>query len=592
MMTALRRAMPRVAACILLLLAGGIARSDPPEAPRSRETDSAAVFTKAAVAADHPAASAAGLEILQAGGNAVDAAVAVSFTLSVVRPESCGIGGGGFMVIHLNADPRYGTLSTAINYREQCPRAIDRDFYTRPENLGEDVTTHGAKAVAVPGTVAGLLYALEKYGTLDRGKVLEPAIRAARDGFIADDHTVASAMEVARWLVKQTGRRDRFRFVWKRLCRGSELRAGDRITLPEQARALELIADRGAGAFYYGEIARAIVSTVSADDGVIGLADLGAYRVEEVDPLTVRFAGRTLLCMPPPSSGGLALAQTVGILERLPSPLAVHPVGSVESVHLIAEAMKHAFADRARWLGDPAFVNVPVDRLLSNSYLSDRAAQVRPDACLPLASYGTGPDGQADAVTDGGTSHFSLIDERGNAVACTETINLTFGSLLAVEEFGFILNNQMDDFLTRPGEANAFGLTQSRRNLPDPGKRPLSSMSPTIALSTTGEVELVAGASGGPRIISATAQAVIRAFIYGTTAADATGLPRLHTQWMPDTLWLEDGLLDKDQREALSKLGHHVSDKAPSAACQVILRRDGRIEAACDPRKGGKPAGY
>ncbi len=587
-----------LAACALTTLPAAAAHQPTQAAPASGESHVSAARTSAsydhaAVAADHALASQAGAEILRKGGNAVDAAVAVSFTLSVVRPESCGIGGGGFMIIHLHNDPRFGTLTTAINYREQCPSAIDAAYYTRPENADPDASTRGGKSVAVPGTVAGLLYALDKYGTLDRAAVMAPAIKAAREGYLADEHTVASARAVRSWFEKDPTRPQRFAFTWETLTHAGALAVGDRITLPQQARALQLIADRGAGAFYFGDIAQAIIAAVSDDGGPLRAEDLASYTVKEVAPLEVPYDGRRIYCMPPPSSGGIALAQTFGILDHHPAKLSSLPQGQPGSIHLIAEAMNHAFADRARWLGDPDFVDIPLSRLISDSYLQHRAALISDNATLPVEKYGTGPDDHAERPTDGGTSHFSVIDARGNAVACTETINLEFGSLLCVREFGFPLNNQMDDFLTRPGQANAFKLTQSTRNLPAPGKRPLSSMSPTIAINqSTGEVELVVGASGGPRIISSTLQTALNALAYGMDAAHATAAPRLHTQWMPQTLWLEDALLTPENQDALTRMGHHVQGKAPQAACQIILRKDGQLQAACDPRKGGEPAGY
>lgn len=549
-------------------------------------------FESAAVAADHPVASVAGAEVLRMGGNAVDAAVAVSFALSVVRPESCGIGGGGFMLIHLKNDPRYGTMTTALTYREMCPGAIGRDFYTRPENSGADASTRGGKAVAVPGTVAGLLYAHEKYGRLSREKVMAPAIRAARDGFAVDVHMVESVQSAQRLIEKQAGRRERFGGLWTRICKDGALKVGDVLTLEGQAKALELIAKRGAGVFYFGELGEAMVDCVHADGGVLTMADLGAYRVVEVQPLEVTYRGRKVYCMPPPSSGGIALAQTLGILERRTPSLDTFKAGSADAIHLEAEAMKHAFADRARWLGDPDFAAIPVERLLSHGYLAARASQIDMTRTRALESYGTSPGSREGIVDDGGTSHFSVIDSDGSAVACTETINLEFGSMLVVDGFDFPLNNQMDDFLTRPGEPNAFGLTQSERNLPEPGKRPLSSMSPTIVLDPDGNVEIVVGASGGPRIISATVQAALNVMAFGMDAKEATGSGRVHTQWMPETLWLEKGLQDEGVMEELKRRGHVLGTKAPQAACQILRRTARGIEAACDPRKGGSPAGY
>lgn len=589
----------RTAFCWIGLLASGASPGMPQgsssgERIAGENQPHAAVFRHAAVAADHATASAAGAEILRHGGNAVDAAVAVGFTLAVVRPDSCGIGGGGFMIIHLKNDSRHGTLTTAINYRETCPAGIDGDYYTRPENNHPDAPTRGGKAVATPGTVAGLLYALEKYGTMDLPTVMAPAIRAAREGFLADRHMVSAAREAARWIADdRAGRTARFGYTWQRLCAEGSLSEGDRIVLPELARTLELISSRGAATFYFGEVAQAIVSSVQADAGPMTLADLAAYRVDETQPLSATFAGRRLYAMPPPSSGGLAIAQTLEILDRAAPDLASMSPRDPLAMHLTVEALKHAFADRARWLGDPAFVVIPVHRLLSEEYLSRLAGSISREHTIPLDRYGSWPEPAADFPHDGGTSHFSVVDAFGNAVSCTETINLGFGSMLAVEGMGFILNNQMDDFLTRPGEPNAFGLTQSDRNLPAPGKRPLSSMSPTLAIdSASGDVELAIGASGGPRIITATLQTVLNTLARGMSAEAAAREPRLHTQWSPDILWLERDLATPDVVAALARFGHTTSDRAPSAACQFILRRPGGLEAACDPRKGGSPAGY
>ncbi|HRJ49612.1 MAG TPA: gamma-glutamyltransferase, partial [Phycisphaerales bacterium] len=364
--------------------AGGRLAGDPPL--------HAQVFRHAAVAADHVIASEAGAEILRRGGNAVDAAVAVSFALAVVRPESCGIGGGGFMIVHLKDDPRHGTMTTAINYRETCPGGIDGEFYTRPGNDHPDAPTHGGMAVATPGTVAGLVYALEKYGTMDLGAVMAPAIRAARDGFPADRHMVAAARDTARWIEKDPARRAaRFGFVWNRLCGGGKLAEGDRIALPELAETLELISRRGSGAFYFGAIAQAIAASVRADGGPLSMADLASYRVTETEPLTAMFAGRRFHLMPPPSSGGLAIAQTLGILERAAPDLAATSPRDPGAIHTTVEALKHAFADRAMWLGDPVFVPIPMERLLSEGSLSRAAARIDPAGTLPLDRYGTSP---------------------------------------------------------------------------------------------------------------------------------------------------------------------------------------------------------
>ena len=576
-------------ACILLLSisqsVGCAHRSS-----RAASGGTANHFPTAAVAADHVIASEAGAEILRKGGNAVDAAVATSFALSVVRPYSCGIGGGGFMIIHFNNDPKHGTRSVALNYRETAPAAVGADFYEKHPD--PQASTRGGGAVAVPGTVAGLLYALEHFGTLDRATVMAPAIRAAEEGFLVDEHFRAANGELIKWFNEDDARKARFGFVWRRLLKEGQVKLGDRVTLPEQAAALRLIAQNGADAFYKGRIAIEILHAVRRDGGPMRAEDLLSYKVEPVEPLRFDAFGHTFLTMPPPSSGGVALAQALGILQRRHDDIG-RRANAPEYVHLVVEALKHAFADRARWLGDPAQVDVPVRELLSDSYLDARAAQIDPRRARDdLETYGTLPP------DDAGTSHFCVIDARGNAVACTETINLEFGSLLAVEKYGFCLNNEMDDFTTRRGQANAFGLVQSSRNLPAPGKRPLSSMMPTIVLDRSGRVVMIAGASGGPRIVTGTMQAMLDVLLFGMDASQALATPRFHHQWRPNTLLLERAWYAVAREDgtaaALESRGHQVEPSGSVGNVQLI-RRDKKTrtwDAACDPRKGGRPAGF
>lgn len=552
-----------------------------------------AYFEHGAVAADSPIASRAGAEILRAGGNAVDAAVAASFTLSVVRPQSCGIGGGGFMLIHLHDDPRHGTISTAINYREMCPEGYGPDFFVNDPD--KDAPTHGGKAVAIPGTVAGLLYALEKYGTMDRAAVLAPAILAAHEGFKADKHYIDSAKEVLEWLNADASRPKRFPFLWNRILKHGEVRLGDLIQLPEQAAAFELIARDGAKAFYDGPIGDAVVQAVNSDGGRMTRQDLASFRVSEVRPLASSFMGKTLMMMPPPSSGGIVIAQALEILELRKDTLAGTAHNSAAYIHLVAEALKHGFADRSRWMGDPAFVDVPTEALLGPAYIKARAELFDAGKTLSNDQYGSVPPGEAGAALpeDHGTSHFGVVDSKGNAVACTETVNLIFGSLLPVPRYGFILNNEMDDFVTRPGAPNAFGLVESNRNLYQPGKRPLSSMAPIIGLDERGAM-LVAGSSGGPRIITSTLEAALNVIVFDMGAGDALSRPRFHHQWRPDVLQLETPLAATPTDAELRRLGHKTESRSMIGAVQLIRRdRSGKgYDAASDPRKGGLPAGY
>ncbi len=587
-------------------------------------------FRNGAVAADHEIASKAGAEVLKAGGNAIDAAVATSLALSVVRPYSCGIGGGGFMVVHLSDEGmeqqrkrgRNVPRDAALNYREMAPRAITPDYFEKHQRA--DASTHGATAAATPGTVCGLLHAHAKYGVLPLERVMTPAIRAAEDGFVVDADYVQETGDLIRGFEEHPERKERFRFVWERFLREGRVAEGDRVRIPEQAAALRLIAEGGEEVFYSGPIADAIVGAVRRDGGLITREDLAAFRVVEVEPLRFRFMDRTFLTMPPPSSGGVALAEALGILEHWEpwwhgssGTVMWYGVTPYPYLFLMSEAMKHAFADRAEWLADPAFAEVPVERLISPEYTGALADRINPRATQPPEAYGTRRGALSpEPADDGGTSHFCVVDAAGNAVSCTETINLEFGSLLAVEEFGFCLNNQMDDFTTKRGQPNAYGLTQAERNLPEPGKRPLSSMTPTIVLDRKGRVEIVVGASGGPRIISSTLQVTLGALLVNESWAGMTGwyIPasmlvsagRIHHQWSPDVLWVEQDWYEREERQKgegvppeaavldrLRAAGHTIEPRDEIGNVQLIKRApDGRgWDAACDPRKGGKPAG-
>jgi len=540
------------------------------------------------VAADHPLASAAGASVLRAGGNAVDAAVAASFALSVVRPYSCGIGGGGFMVIHLPFDPEHGEVTTAINYRERSPRRVGPDSYERWAAQGDvRASRDGGRAVGVPGTVAGLLHAHERYGRIPLDEIMAPAIALAERGFVVDaHHAAASAAVLDRF--RRDGLIDRFDWLADRL----EIGEGEIWINREQARALRLIAARGRGMFYGedepGPIGRAVLDAVGADGGVMTPDDVTGYTVREVEPIRAAFGEDELLLMPPPSSGGLALAQWFGVLERLGTEIPVEGWYDTDTAHELAEAMKHAFADRARHLADPDFVDVPVGQLLDDGYLDALAGRVG-DAPLDVDAYGSNRE-KVGIAEDAGTSHISVVDRWGGAVACSETINTRFGSLLAVPEYGFILNNEMDDFTTRRGEVNSYGLRQSDANLPEPGKRPLSSMSPTIVVDGDGAVWAVAGGSGGPRIISATGQVLLRMIQGGAGAPEAVAAPRVHHQWLPDLLRVERGI-DESIAQTLALRGHEIRESASGlGVVQAIVRTEGGWSAASDPRKGGKPA--
>ncbi len=569
---------PRLAWALAVLAAGGCAAIPPAPlaAPGLR-------FERGAVAADHPLASEAGAEMLRLGGNAVDAAVAASFCLSVVRPDSCGIGGGGFMVIcgpGRDGEP----LRVALDYRETAPAACGPDHFGRLAD--PEASRRGPHAAGVPGTVAGLLLALERYGTLDRRTVMAPAIRAAADGFRADAYHVEAAADLAERL--RTAPPDVARsasYIWETLCRAGHVKEGDLVRNPRQAEALRNIAAGGVPAFYGGPVAGSIVSAMRAGGGPMTRDDLAGYRVRVLAPLVGTFRGLELVCMPPPSSGGVALLQILGILERRLGRTGPDGPHDPAYLHLLVEAMKHAFADRAAWLADPEYAEVPVPMLLSPAHLDRIAASIDEGRTREPMEYGPAEL----APQDSGTSHLSVVDGAGLGVACTETINLPFGSMVEVE--GFALNNEMDDFTTRPGQPNAFGLVQSGRNLPEPGKRPLSSMCPTVVLDR-GRVVLVAGASGGPRIIPATAQALVNCLVFGLPPRDAVAAARVHHQWVPDVVELEASWPDAATALALRERGHAVGTRETVGAVQLVQVTDSGVLAASDPRKGGRPAGH
>lgn len=559
------------------------------------------------VATDDPVATRAGQEILERGGNAVDAAVAAGFCLSVVRPMSCGIGGGGFMIVFMHDNPRtrpVDEVRTAIDFRERAPAAVGPDFYLKLDD--PQASRVGGAAVAVPGDVAGLVRAELRYGALDLATVLAPAIRAAEHGFPVSDEYIRSSQDALDWFNEDPARRARYTFVWRRLLGGGALKAGDTIMLPEQATALRLIAERGGEAFYGGPIGLAVVDAARAAGGVMTIDDLTSYEVEESAPLMGAYRGFTLLTMPPPSSGGVALLQILGTLDAY---AAAHGGDAFYTrpddpawMHPFVEAMKHAFADRAAWLGDPAFVDVPTARLLDPARLRERAASIDPAHTKPPTAYGM----RAPVKQDAGTSHLSVLDAQGGAVACTQTINLSFGSKVGVDRYGFALNNEMDDFTTAPDRPNAFGLVQSGLNLPAPGKRPLSSMTPVIALDAQERVELVDGASGGPRIISGVTGTLVYALAFGMSAGDAVRAGRVHHQWAPDVLELDESWridsaapppeadigalktmmerverLHRFQAEMAAK-GHRLGETSRVGNVQLIRRSGQGYEAAGD----------
>jgi len=542
-------------------------------------------FSQAVVAADHAAASEAGARILREGGNVVDAAVATSFALSVVRPASCGIGGGGFMVIW-DADQR---KAIALDYRERAPAAATAAALENNNSYPEPPSVRGGKAVGVPGNVAGLCYAAEKYGTMPIARLVQPAIDLCKNGVAIDQHDQEVQASTLSKLKSHGGYEDRFKLLKQLyLNDGKPWKIGDKFYSP-QLRTLEAIAANGAAGFYEGPVASAITQTITEESGIFSTDDLVAYQPTERKALESTFHGRQIFTMPPPSSGGVALLQTLQSLEAWETlsqkSLKSLQHNSPDYVHVVTEVLKHAFADRAEFLGDTDFVKVPVDKLLNRDYSRSIAEQVSSTSTLAPEKYG-----RFFLHPDGGTSHFSVMDANGNAVACTETINLTFGSFLVVPEYGIILNNELDDFTANPGKPNAFGLIQSEANVIEPGKRPLSSMTPTLVVENN-KATYACGASGGPRIITATLQSLLNHTVFEMSAADAVSASRFHHQWAPNELLLEPSL-QKKIGSSLTERGHVIKGSSSLAATQAAALEETTLSGGSDPRKHGQPAGH
>lgn len=572
----------------LSVLAFGASRTPAAEISAGENRDAQPVFKNAVVAADHPLASQAGVEILQQGGNVVDAAAATAFALSVVRPASSGIGGGGFMVIW-NAETQE---AVALDYRERAPRKATRNMFltAEGERAAPDVSTKGHLAAAVPGHVAGLCFAVEHYGKLDLATVLAPAIRLAREGVPVDGHDRARQAAVLRTFERNPQYRERFSVLYEQyLNRGEPWDEGDRFYSP-QLRVLELIAQHGRDGFYQGPVAEAIVEEMRRGGGLMTVEDLAMMQPVVRRPLRAAYGTMDVLTMPPASSGGIALLETLNILSAYESR---HPESGLEKlghnspkyIHLVTEALKHAFADRAEFLGDADFVKVPVQRLTSRDYAARLAKRILPDRTRPPEDYG-----RYLPVDDAGTTHFSVMDRNGNAVACTETINTTYGSFVVEPRFGIVFNNEMDDFTAIPGKPNAFGLLQSEANAVQPGKKPLSSMTPTIVLRD-GKAVHALGASGGPRIISATLQVLLNLTRFEMLPQTAVEQPRFHHQWLPDTLLVETPLFE-DVSAALERKQHSVKRSSGLAVSQAVSRSNDGLRGASDPRKHGRAAGY
>ncbi len=559
------------AASVLWMIAPGPAATGASKAP-VRAASGMVVSTE-------PRATDIGVGVLRRGGNAVDAAVAVGFALAVTHPSAGNLGGGGFMLIRMaNA----GGI-VAVDYREKAPAAATRTMYLDESgHVIPDASTVGYRAIGVPGTVAGLDYALQKYGTMSLADVLSPAINLSRNGLELSYLESQSLKHNSRLL-------ERFPETKRIYLRdGNPYTAGERFVQSDLAQTLQLLARNGVAEFYRGSIARRIAADMEAHGGLVTLADLNHYRVVERKPIEGSYRGLKVYSMPPPSSGGIVLVEMLNILE--PYPLSRYGAASSRTVHLFAEAMKRAFADRAEFLGDGDFVHIPLAGLISKPYAAERRATIDPYLATPATALSKGNPARYESEQ---TTHFSVVDKDGNAVANTYTLNGSFGSGVTIPGTGILMNNEMDDFSSQPGLPNAYGLIHGEANAIAPNKRPLSAMTPTIVLRE-GKLYLVLGSPGGPTIINTVLQTLVNVVDFGMTIQEAVDAPRIHHQWMPDRLVLERNGFPVDVIDAVKARGHIVEIQGPIGDCQAIMidPQDGARLGAADPRMDGKAAGY
>lgn len=531
------------------------------------------------VVTGHPEASKVGLRILRQGGNAVDAAVGIGFALAVVLPDAGNVGGGGFLVLRQSDG-----AATSWDFRERAPLGAWREMYAGD---GAASSTRGHLAAGVPGTVAGLLAAHEAHGRLPLADLVEPAIRLAEGQWLTERNALLfnryrgdfeAFPSTARYFTKPDG---------------EPFMPGERFVQSDLADVLRRIRDRGRAGFYEGETADLIVAEMERGGGLITHEDLQGYRPIQRDVLETTYRGYRVRSMGPPSSGGVALAQALQAVE--PYPLAAWGVHSPEAVHLAGEALRRAFADRAYWLGDPAYVDVPAEALIDSGYVARRMASFRPGRTTPSreVAHGSPPDLPHESTE---TTHYSVVDAEGNAVAVTTTLNDYFGSKVVVDGAGFFLNDEMDDFTSAPGRPNLWGLVQGEANAVAPGKRMVSSMTPIIVDDPEGRLFMVAGSPGGSRIISTVFEVLTNVVDFGLDAQQAVSLPRFHHQWLPDELEYEAGLPDATLA-ALRQRGWSLDRLTRFGAANIIVVRhgpDGRIlEGGADPRRADDDArGY
>jgi gamma-glutamyltranspeptidase/glutathione hydrolase len=572
-----RGALAVILVAIGLIAAPARAQDSRPGTTIAREAARPVAAAHGMVVAQERIAAEIGRDVLARGGNAVDAAVATGFAMAVTYPRAGNIGGGGFMLIHLASGE-----DVAIDYRETAPAAASRDMF-----LGDDGKPDPKKSrdqalgIGVPGTVAGLALALERYGSgrLSLAELLAPAIALARDGFTVEDDIADTLPQWQRRLLQWPESRKIFARD-----DGTPLRRGDRLIQADLAATLQAIAARGASGFYDGEVADRLIAAVRNAGGILTRDDLKSYRAEIRAPMRGSYRGLDIVSMPLPSSGGTVLIETLNILEGF--DLRGMGAGSVDSLHVLIEAMKRAYADRARYLGDPAFVQAPVAQLIAKDYAARQRASIDMARATPWNDRALTPPREGD-----NTTHFSVADTFGNAVSNTYTLNFSYGLGLVAEGTGVLLNNELDDFTAAPGASNAYGLVGFDANLPGPGKRPLSSMTPTIVLKD-GRPLLVTGSPGGSRIISTVLQVIVNALDFDMDIAAAVAAPRLHHQWLPDEVRVEQGFPEATL-EALRGRGHRIAVPLGQTSANSILITPQGLLGAPDPRtRGATAAGH
>lgn len=530
------------------------------------------------VASQETLASRTGVEILKQGGNAVDAAVAVAFSLAVTLPRAGNIGGGGFMLVHLAKENK----TIAIDYREMAPSKAKKDIFL--DENGDAVTKlsreHGL-AVGVPGTVMGMSLALEKYGTMTMAQVTAPAIKMAQEGISVSPDLAVSLAGLKRRMSQWPSTAAIF---YK--ADGSDFQVDDILKQPELAHSLQLIAEKGTKGFYEGETAEKLVKAVQEAGGIMTLEDLKHYKAVEREPVRGQYRGYEVVSMPPPSSGGVHIIEMLNVLQQFPIDKFGH--NTAQTIHVMAEIMKHAYADRSEYLGDPDFYKVPVKQLTDKDYAQKIASQIALNKTTP--SEEIKPGNLAPYESDQ-TTHFSVVDKWGNAVSNTYTLNFSYGSGLVAKGTGILLNNEMDDFSAKPGTPNGYGLVGGDANAVEGNKRPLSSMSPTIVMKD-GKPFLVTGSPGGSRIITTTLQIIMNVIDHGLNIAEASNAARVHHQWLPDELRVETSL-NRDTISLLEAKGHKVKVQSAMGSTQSIMVTDQGIFGATDPRHSGSEAvGY